>query len=46
MVRVELYYSFAGKPADRIAVMVWGEAAMPGPAGDLDEAAVHKLLTA
>jgi urea transport system ATP-binding protein len=45
VVLVEQYYDFARELADRIAVMVRGEVAMAGAAGELDEAAVRKLLT-
>jgi urea transport system ATP-binding protein len=45
VVLVEQYYDFARELADRIAVMVRGEVAMAGPAGELDEPAVRRLLT-
>ena len=45
VVLVEQYYDFARDLADRITVMVRGEVAMSGPAGELDETAVRKLLT-
>ena len=45
VVLVEQYFEFARDLADRIAVMVRGEVALAGPVGDLDEAAVRRLLT-
>jgi urea transport system ATP-binding protein len=45
VVLVEQYYDFARELADRIAVMVRGEVAMAGLAGELDEPAVRRLLT-
>jgi urea transport system ATP-binding protein len=45
VVLVEQYYDFARELADRITVMVRGEVAMAGPAGELDEPAVRRLLT-
>jgi urea transport system ATP-binding protein len=45
VILVEQYYDFARGLADRIAVMVRGEVAMAGRAGELDEAAVRRLLT-
>ena len=45
LVLVEQYFEFARSLADRIAVMVRGEVALEGPAHDLDDAAVQKLLT-
>ena len=45
VVLVEQYYDFARQLADSIAVMVRGEVALGGPAGELDEAAVRRLLT-
>lgn len=45
IVLVEQYYDFARELADQIAVMVRGEVAMSGPAGELDEPAVRRLLT-
>jgi urea transport system ATP-binding protein len=45
VVLVEQYYDFARELADSIAVMVRGEVALGGPAGELDEAAVRRLLT-
>jgi urea transport system ATP-binding protein len=45
VVLVEQYYDFARELADRITVMVRGEVAMAGPAGELDEAGVRRLLT-
>jgi len=45
VVLVEQYYDFARELADRITVMIRGEIAMAGPAGDLDGPSVRKLLT-
>ncbi|MBR0665369.1 urea ABC transporter ATP-binding subunit UrtE [Roseomonas hellenica] len=45
VVLVEQYFEFARDLADFIAVMVRGEMALAGPAKDLDEEAVRKLLT-
>ena len=45
VVLVEQYYDFARDLADRITVMVRGEVAMAGATGDLQEAAVRRLLT-
>ena len=45
VVLVEQYYDFARELADRITVMVRGEVAMAGPAKELDEPSVRKLLT-
>jgi urea transport system ATP-binding protein len=45
VVLVEQYYDFARELADRITVMVRGEVAMAGLAGELDEPAVRRLLT-
>jgi urea transport system ATP-binding protein len=45
VVLVEQYFDFAKSLADRMAVMVRGEVALGGPAAELDEAAVQKLLT-
>lgn len=45
VVLVEQYFEFARDLADFIAVMVRGEMALAGPARDLDEEAVRKLLT-
>ena len=45
LVLVEQYFDFARSLADRIAVMVRGEVALEGPAHELDDEAVQKLLT-
>ncbi len=45
LVLVEQYFDFARSLADRIAVMVRGEVALEGPAQELDDEAVQKLLT-
>lgn len=45
VVLVEQYFEFARDLADFIAVMVRGEMALAGPARELDEDAVRKLLT-
>ncbi len=45
VVLVEQYYEFARSLGDRLAVMVRGEVALAGPAGELDEEAVRALLT-
>lgn len=45
LVLVEQYFDFARSLADRIAVMVRGEVALEGPARELDDEAVQKLLT-
>lgn len=45
VVLVEQYFEFARDLADFIAVMVRGEMALAGPAKELDEEAVRKLLT-
>lgn len=45
VVLVEQYFEFARDLADRIAVMVRGEVALEGPAGELEEEAVRRLLT-
>ena len=45
VVLVEQYFEFARDLADRIAVMVRGEVALEGPAQELEEEAVRKLLT-
>ncbi len=45
LVLVEQYWDFARSLADRIAVMVRGEVALEGPAQELDDEAVQKLLT-
>ena len=45
VVLVEQYFEFARDLADRIMVMVRGEVALEGPAKELDEDAVRKLLT-
>jgi urea transport system ATP-binding protein len=45
LVLVEQYWDFARSLADRIAVMVRGEVALEGPAQELDDSAVQKLLT-
>jgi len=45
LVLVEQYFDFARSLADRIAVMVRGEVALEGPAHQLDDDAVQKLLT-
>ena len=45
VVLVEQYFEFARDLADRIAVMVRGEVALAGPAQELEEESVRKLLT-
>ncbi len=45
VVLVEQYYEFARSLGDRLAIMVRGEVALAGPAGELDEEAVRGLLT-
>ncbi|CAH0155825.1 urea ABC transporter ATP-binding subunit UrtE [Roseomonas sp. CECT 9278] len=45
VVLVEQYYEFARSLGDRLAIMVRGEVALAGPAGELDEEAVRALLT-
>ena len=45
VVLVEQYFEFARDLADRIMVMVRGEVALDGVPGELDEAAVRRLLT-
>jgi urea transport system ATP-binding protein len=45
VVLVEQYYEFARSLGDRLAVMVRGEVALAGPAGELDEEEVRALLT-
>jgi urea transport system ATP-binding protein len=45
VILVEQYYDFARELADRITVMVRGEVALAGAAGELDEPAVRRLLT-
>ncbi|BDG72645.1 urea ABC transporter ATP-binding subunit UrtE [Roseomonas fluvialis] len=45
VVLVEQYYEFARSLGDRLAIMVRGEVALAGPAGELDEDAVRALLT-
>ncbi len=45
VVLVEQYFEFARDLADRIMVMVRGEVALEGPARELDEEAVRRLLT-
>jgi urea transport system ATP-binding protein len=45
VVLVEQYYEFARSLGDRLAIMVRGEVALSGPAGELDEEAVRGLLT-
>jgi urea transport system ATP-binding protein len=45
LVLVEQYFDFARSLADRIAVMVRGEVALEGPAHELNDEAVQKLLT-
>ena len=45
VVLVEQYYEFARSLGDRLAVMVRGEVALAGPAGELDEEKVRALLT-
>jgi urea transport system ATP-binding protein len=45
VVLVEQYYEFARSLGDRLAIMVRGEVALSGPAGELDEDAVRGLLT-
>ncbi|HYF07555.1 MAG TPA: urea ABC transporter ATP-binding subunit UrtE, partial [Acetobacteraceae bacterium] len=45
VVLVEQYFEFARDLADRIMVMVRGEVALAGPAADLEEEAVRRLLT-
>jgi urea transport system ATP-binding protein len=45
VVLVEQYYEFARSLGDRLAIMVRGEVALSGPAGELDEDAVRDLLT-
>jgi len=45
VVLVEQYYEFARSLGDRLAVMVRGEVALAGPAGELNEDDVRALLT-
>jgi urea transport system ATP-binding protein len=45
VVLVEQYYEFARSLGDRLAIMVRGEVALAGPAGELDEEEVRSLLT-
>jgi urea transport system ATP-binding protein len=45
VVLVEQYYDFARSLGDRLAIMVRGEVALAGPAGELDEEEVRSLLT-
>jgi urea transport system ATP-binding protein len=45
VVLVEQYYEFARSLGDRLAIMVRGEVALAGTAGELDEDAVRALLT-
>ncbi|WP_198368558.1 urea ABC transporter ATP-binding subunit UrtE [Roseomonas rosulenta] len=45
VVLVEQYYEFARSLGDRLAIMVRGEVALSGRAGELDEEAVRALLT-
>ncbi len=45
VVLVEQYYEFARSLGDRLAIMVRGEVALAGAAGELDEDAVRALLT-
>jgi urea transport system ATP-binding protein len=45
VVLVEQYYEFARSLGDRLAIMVRGEVALAGPAGELNEDAVRALLT-
>jgi urea transport system ATP-binding protein len=45
VVLVEQYYEFARSLGDRLVIMVRGEVALAGPAGELDEEAVRALLT-
>jgi urea transport system ATP-binding protein len=45
VVLVEQYYEFARSLGDRLAIMVRGEVALAGPAGELDEEEVRSRLT-
>jgi len=45
VVLVEQYYEFARSLGDRLAIMVRGEVALAGPAGELNEEEVRSLLT-
>jgi urea transport system ATP-binding protein len=45
VVLVEQYYEVARSLGDRLAIMVRGEVALAGPAGELDEEEVRSLLT-